>query len=140
MSKIPDTSDAQEFQVHDEGGPYGFVVKSVVDHASKNCPPEQHFDSLKITLRPAQKGDGRANIMVFIPRSGKSWPLKQLCIACGFDPKGGFDSEKFIGRSFQAHVVHNEYNGKTYANIDWKSLSEYNGETDEIEQDEDLPF
>ena len=143
MGRVPDCSKATEFTVHEEGGPFGFVITEVKDHATKNCPPGQQFDAFKFKLMPTQPGENRGLVFFQVPSGANSYFLKKLCEGCGFDPTGGFDIADFVGRKFIALVDHREWNGNIYANINAKSIMaitpELDGDTGN-DGDDDLPF
>jgi hypothetical protein len=138
MARTPNCEGAQEFQIHDQGGPFGFMIADVQDYKSANCPPDLHCDMLKFVLKPIDCREGRSQFWAFVNLSPKSYMLKMLCIACGLDPKGGFDSEDFIGKVFQAEVIHNQSKktGNIFPNLVPKTIAPFDGEI----EDDDMPF
>ena len=139
MSRVANTTEAKEFEVHDAGGPFGFVVASINNHKTGNCPPEKSHDMYVLEFEPLQKVDGRTKFRQWIWSGSKSYDLKMLSIACGFDPAGGFDSTEFVGKKFQAEVLHDK---KGYAKIVWKTAQPITGSLDGGGggDDENLPF
>jgi hypothetical protein len=133
MSRVPNTSKAEEFQVHAEGGPFAFRIVRIDDYTSKNN--ETGFpDKFKMSLDAIGNQEGHCNITIFPAKSERSYMLRMICKAVGLSDEGGFDSSEFIGKTFQANVANNEYQGKTYANLDAKTIAPYEGD------DEELPF
>lgn len=141
MARVPDCSNAEEFQLHDEGVGFGFKIKEVTLDRSANCPPNAGPDRLRLILQPVDSRGGRSNVLWFISLSGKSWPLKKLCEATGLGSVGGYDTDEFVGRLLQCDIEHTEYKGKMYANVVVKSVSAFDGGGEVKEEEEDdLPF
>lgn len=138
MSQVPNTSKAEEFRVHDEGGPFPFRIASCEDFASKNNITG-YPDKYKIHLDAIGPSvDGHCNMIIFPARSEKSYMLRMICEAVGLGSEGGYDSAQLIGKTFQSEVGHNEWQGKTYANLIAKTIAAY--ETEAENEDSDLPF
>lgn len=134
MSRVPDTSKAREFQVHIEGGPYPFKVVKIEDYTSKTNStgfPDKFKMSLDAIGDPVE---GHCNMMIFPAKSDTSFMLKMICEAVGLSTEGGYDSDDFLGKTFQAEVGQNEWQGKTYANLNAKTIAPYESAED------DLPF
>lgn len=135
MSRVPNTSKAEEFQVHSEGGPFAFRIASVDDFTSKNNDTG-YPDKYKIHLDaigPHQAG--HCNMAIFPARSEHSYMLRMICEAVGLGSDGGYDSAELVGKTFQAEVGHNEWQEKIYANLKANTIAPY-----ESDKDDDLPF
>jgi hypothetical protein len=136
MSRVPNTSKAQPFEVHVEGGPFAFKIVRVDDFVSKNNT-SGYPDKYKIALDAVgDQTEGHVSMLIFPVRSEKGYLLKMICDAVGMGSEGGYDSEQLIGKFFQAEVAHNEYGGKTYANLKADTVQAYESTKDES----DLPF
>jgi hypothetical protein len=136
MSRVPNTSKAQPFEVHAEGGPFAFKIVRVDDYVSKNNT-SGYPDKYKISLDAVgDQAEGHVNMVIFPVRSEKGYLLKMICEAIGMGSEGGYDSEQLVGKCFQAEVAHNEWNNQTYANLIADSVAPYESAKD----DDNLPF
>ena len=134
MSRVPNTSKAREFQVHAKGGPYPFKIVKVEDYTSKTNSTG-YPDKFKMSLDAiGEPKEGHCNMVIFPAKSDNSFMLKMICEAVGLLTEGGYDSDDFLGKTFQSEIGHNEWQGKTYANLNAKTIAAYDNE------ESDLPF
>lgn len=136
MSRVPDTRKAQPYEVHIEDGPYPFKIVGIKDFTSKNNDtgyPDKFQMSLDAIGDPVE---GHCNMVIFPAKSDTSYQLKMICEAVGLSAEGGYDSEDFLDKTFRAEVGHNEWQGKTYANLKAESIAPH----ESTEDDEPLPF
>ena len=136
MSRMPNTSKAVEFQLHAEGGPFAFKIAKVQDFTSRNND-SGYPDKLKMSLDAiGEPVEGHCNMTIFPLRSDTCFELRMLCEATGLLPEGGWDSEDFVGKCFQAELYQFEWNERTYAGLKPKTIASY----ESAEDDEKLPF
>lgn len=136
MSRVPNTRKAKEFELHIEGGPFPFRIAVVADFTSKSND-SGYADKFKMSLDAIGKPlEGHCNMVIFPAKSDTSYQLKMICEAVGLSTEGGYDSNDFVGRVFQAEVGQNEWQGRTYANLNAKTIAPYESAEDES----DLPF
>lgn len=132
MARVSDCTDAQQYPLHPEGEGLAFKIVEVKDDVKDGY--------LVFELAPSSKDNGRCKVSQFVWNDPASYLLKMMCIACGLDPKTGFDSEQFLGKAVVCNIAHNKKKGsdKVYANIVPESLEPYGGRIDNAE--DDLPF
>ena len=139
MTQVADTTNAQEYPTHPEGGPYLFVIAKVEERTSEKGKPLLVFD-----LGPADEQPGRCILRLFVLNNDESFTLKQICKATGMPTSGGYDSDGFIGKVFGAEVIHKQSGEKLYVNLKPGTLkpSEVKAAVPPTtdNQDDDLPF
>lgn len=134
MSRVPNTSKAREFQTHVEGGPYPFKIIRVEEFTSKNNTTG-YPDKYKMRLNAAgESKEGHCNMTIFPLKDDMCFELKMLCEAVGLSTDGGWDSEEFVGKFFQAEVYQFPWKDGKLAALKPKTIAAYENE------ESDLPF
>lgn len=140
--KIDFTNASEGFKLLPEGEHVCHVF-DVADKTSKAGDP-----GVNVTLKVAEgELKGQSTFYYLLETQNTLWKVREFLEACGAQiPKKAVmvDYDKCLGKKVVIDVKHNEYNGKTYANVD--SIRKYTeGEDAEVgggdgDDDEEIPF
>lgn len=122
----------------DDEGPYTFVVVKGEDRLGKDSGKRTINWQCKVSVG-GYKGKNVYHNTSLQPQA--LFNLKQMMIACGVDPDRDRKVSAILtalkGKTFQAYVVDDEYNGKLKSIIDEFVLEGEDIEDDDAEDDED---
>jgi hypothetical protein len=134
MGRVPDTSHADEFTLHPEGGPYGFIVSDVEEKERESDREMVAWVKLESDV------PGQGNVLCqFTLNDRFLFLLRRFLDAIDMPAEGGYDWEDLKGKRVKAYIIHKEHKGKTYANVsEW---APYNTPTTpNTVNGEDIPF
>jgi len=114
MSKVPDTSHADEFTLHPDGGPYGFIIAEIEE---KTRVSDREMVAI-LRLEPDTKTGDRGSLLHSFTLSDRFFfLLRRFLDAIDMPPEGGYDWAELVGKRVRAYIIHKEHKGKTYANV-----------------------
>jgi hypothetical protein len=114
MGRVPDTSHADEFTLHPDGGPYGFIVAEIEE---KTRESDREMVAI-LRLEPDTKTGDRGSLLHSFTLSDRFFfLLRRFLDAVGMPSEGGYDWAELVGKRVKAYIIHKEHKGKTYANV-----------------------
>ena len=134
IDKLP---DAVEFALVPEGE----YLLEVVESLPGNTINSDEMYTLKLKIQDGEYVNQNVIDRVVFASTGKAASrLKHVLKNFGFSGKASITPDSFLGVRVYGKVKHREYEGKTYANIDFMGYRSIEKSMDETTGGEDLPF